>query len=206
MILKVEVEHYLVNTYFYIDDETNHGFLIDPGGDGEKLLQICAEKNFTIEKILITHGHYDHIGAVNLIQYALNIPAVMHTDGKIYAEDPTWNYSRYTVGDIRLGKVTFLDDGAQINLDVNPDFGVKMIHTPGHTLDGVIYYSAKDKVAFVGDTIFKHTYGRYDLPGGDKKILFNSIRTKILNLPSDTTLLSGHTEPTTIDAEKIFFN
>ena len=90
-------------------------------------------------------------------------------------------------------------------MNANKNFGVKMIHTPGHTLDGVIYYSAKDKVAFVGDTIFKNSYGRYDLPGGDMQTLFNSIRTKILTLPADTILLSGHTPPTTVDAEKIFF-
>lgn len=206
MILTAEVGKYnIVNSYFYIDDETRHGFLIDPGDDGDKLLKICAENNFTIEKILITHGHYDHIGAVNQIQYALNIPAIMNVNGKIYAEDPHWNCSIYLGGEIKLGNVTFLDDAAQINLDKNPNFGVKMIHTPGHTLDGVIYYSEKDKVAFVGDTIFKNSYGRYDLPGGDAKTLFNSIRTKILTLPADTILLSGHTPPTTVDAEKFFF-
>ncbi|MBR5913042.1 MAG: MBL fold metallo-hydrolase [Selenomonadaceae bacterium] len=206
MILTAEVGNFnLVNTYFYIDDETRHGFLIDPGDEGDKLLKICAENNFTIEKILITHGHYDHIGAVNQIQYALNIPAIMNVNGKIYAENPQWNCSIYVGDEIKLGKITFLDDGTQINLEKNPNFGVKMIHTPGHTLDGVIYYSKNDKVAFVGDTIFKNSYGRYDLPGGDSKTLFNSIRTKILTLPADTILLSGHTPATTVDAEKIFF-
>ena len=80
-----------------------------------------------------------------------------------------------------------------------------MIHTPGHSFDGVIYYSAKDNVAFVGDTIFKNSYGRYDLPGGDGQTLFNSIRTKILTLPEETILLSGHTDQTTVTAEKNFF-
>ncbi len=206
MILTAEVGKFnIVNTYFYIDDETRHGFLIDPGDEADKILKICAENNFTIEKILLTHGHYDHIGAVNQIQYALNIPAVMNVNGKIYAENPKWNCSIYLGGEIKLGNVTFLDDGAEIILNANKNFGVKMIHTPGHTLDGVIYYSAKDKVAFVGDTIFKNSYGRYDLPGGDMQTLFNSIRTKILTLPADTILLSGHTPPTTVDAEKIFF-
>ena len=206
MILTAEVGKFnIVNTYFYIDDETRHGFLIDPGDEADKILKICAENNFTIEKILLTHGHYDHIGAVNQIQYALNIPAVMNVNGKIYAENPKWNCSIYLGGEIKLDNIIFLDDGSQINLEANKNFGVKMIYTPGHTLDGVIYYSAKDKVAFVGDTIFKNSYGRYDLPGGDMQTLFNSIRTKILTLPADTTLLSGHTPSTTVESEKKFF-
>ena len=135
----------------------------------------------------------------------MNIPAVMHVNGKIYAENPNWNCSIYLGEEIFLKNVTFLDENAQIFLEKNKNFGVKMIHTPGHTSDGVIYYSAKDKIAFVGDTIFKNSYGRYDLPGGDMQTLFNSIRTKILTLPADTILLSGHTQPTTVDAEKIFF-
>ena len=205
MILTVEVGYYNpVNSYFYIDDETKHGFLIDPGDEAEKLLHICSQKNFTIEKILITHGHYDHIGAVNQIQDALKIPVIMHKEGKFYAEEPTWNGSNFLGGNIILNDVTYLDD-AQIVLDSNTNFGVTMIHTPGHTLDGVIYYNAKDNVAFVGDTIFKGTYGRYDLPGGDMKTLFNSIRTKILTLPDDTFLLSGHTPATTVKEEKILW-
>ena len=206
MVLTVEVGYYCpVNAYFYIDDETRHGFLIDPGEDAQKLLHIIAEKNFTIEKILITHGHYDHIGAVNEIQNALKIPVIMHREGKIYAENPDWNGSIHFKDKIILNDVTFIDDGAKINLNDNPNFGVEMIHTPGHTLDGVIYYSAKDKAAFVGDTIFREAYGRYDLPGGDGKILFNSIRTKILTLPNETILFSGHTEETTVADEKIFW-
>lgn len=206
MILSVEVGYYCpVNAYFYIDDSTRHGFLIDPGEEGQRLLHIIAEKNFTIEKILITHGHFDHIGAVNEIQDKLKISVIMHAEGKIYAKNPEWNASTFMKKPIILNDVTFRKDGAQINLDANPDFGVEMIHTPGHTFDGVIYYSAKDKVAFVGDTIFRNAYGRYDLPGGDGKTLFSSIREKILTLPDDTTLLSGHTEETTVAAEKNFF-
>lgn len=206
MILSVEVGYYCpVNAYFYIDDETQHGFLIDPGEEGQRLLHIIAEKNFTIEKILITHGHFDHIGAVNEIQDKLKIPVIMHAEGKIYAKNPEWNASTFMSKPIILNDVIFRKDGEKINLDANPNFGVEMIHTPGHTFDGVIYYSAKDKVAFVGDTIFKGSYGRYDLPGGDGKTLFESIRTKILTLPADTILLSGHTETTTVAAEKNFF-
>ena len=76
LALEVEVTDFLsVNSYFYIDDESKHGFLIDPGAQAEKILRVIEEKNFTVEKILLTHGHIDHIGAVNEIQNALKIPA-----------------------------------------------------------------------------------------------------------------------------------
>ena len=77
-----------------------------------------------------------------------------------------------------------------------------MVPVPGHTADGCIYYSAKDNVAFVGDSIFQGSYGRTDLPGGDERELLQGIAQNILSLPEDTTLLSGHSEPTTVAAER----
>lgn len=201
-ILKVEVG---VNCYFYVDGETLHGFLIDPGDEAQRLLHICAERNFVIEKILITHGHYDHIGAVNEIQQKLKIPAVMHEEGKIYATNPEWNYSDEDDQPIILNDVIFLPDHSKISVESNPNFYVELIHTPGHTKDGAIYYSEQDGIAFVGDTIFKQSYGRTDLLGGDEKTLFKSIREKILTLPDDTFLYSGHTAVTSVRDEKIFF-
>lgn len=203
MILQVEVHGFFAtNTYFYIDDETNHGFLIDPGAEPEKLLRIIDEKNFTIEKILLTHGHFDHIGAVNDIRAKLDIPVVMHRDGKIYAENADWNLSAHFGLNLTLDDVTYLDDGAEIGLSVNPNFKVKLISVAGHTTDGAIYYAEKDGFAFVGDSIFLGSYGRTDFPGGDEKTLFKNIKTKIFALPDNIILLSGHSEPTNVAAEK----
>lgn len=204
MILQVEVEERFadVNAYFYIDDKTNHGFLIDPGAEPEKLLRIIDEKNFVIEKILLTHGHFDHLGAVNAIRTKIDLNVVMHKDGRIYAENADWNLSSHFGSNITLDNVTYLDDGAEIDLSVNPDFKVKLISVAGHTADGAIYYAEKDGVAFVGDSIFLGSYGRTDFPGGDEKALFKNIKTKIFALPDDTVLLSGHTPPTTVAAEK----
>lgn len=204
LALEVEVTDFLsVNSYFYIDDESKHGFLIDPGAQAEKILQVIEEKNFTIEKILITHGHIDHIGAVNEIQAALKIPALMHENGKIYAENPTKNLSRFIIeGEYKLNDVTFIHDGENIFLQDNQNFGVKMISAPGHTTDGAIFYDAKNNLAFVGDTIFKMGRGRTDFPGGDEKTLNETINKKIFTLPEETILFSGHGEPTTVKAEK----
>lgn len=207
MILTVEVFDVIdENAYFFIDDTTNHGFLIDPGAQAERLLKIIAEKNFTIEKILLTHGHFDHIGAVNEIQHALKIPVCMSKSGNYYAKDPATNCSAFVGEAIVLDDVTCLEDDSEIILDVNKNFGVKLIPAPGHTLDGAIYYSAREGVAFVGDTIFCGSYGRVDLPGGSYSDLMKTIREKVLTLPDETILYTGHGSSTTVAAEKAMWN
>ena len=203
MILQTEVHGFFAtNSYFYVDDETHCGFLIDPGAQADKLLKIIDERGFTIEKILITHGHFDHIGAVPELQRVLKIPVCMQTNGRKYAEKPAWNLSAYFDLNVTLNDVTYLDDFSEITLSANKNFGVKLIPLAGHTTDGAIYYSAKDSVAFVGDSIFLGSFGRTDFPGGDEKILFANLKARILTLPDETILLSGHSEPTTVAAEK----
>ena len=194
-----------VMCYFYIDDETRCGFLIDPGADAERIFTVIKEKNITIEKILLTHGHYDHIGAANEIREKLKIPIFMHENGKYYAENPLWNLSKFMGNEMTLDDVELLKDGSIISLTKNPDFSVKLIAAPGHTHDGAIYYSEKDGVAFVGDTIFKHGYGRTDFYGGDSVQLLKTLRETVFTLPPKTVLLSGHSEPTTVSEEKQYF-
>ena len=203
MILMVEVRGiFATNSYFYIDDETNHGFLIDPGAEASKLLSVIAQKNFVIEKILLTHGHFDHIGAVAEIQAKLKIPVCMQKNGGAYVKNPVWNLSKFFDEEMTLDDVTFIDDNANITLDANKNFGVKLIPLAGHTTDGAVYYGAKDNVAFVGDSIFLGSYGRTDFPGGDELTLFKNLKEKILTLPDDTILLSGHSAPTNVKSEK----
>ncbi|MBR4382901.1 MAG: MBL fold metallo-hydrolase [Selenomonadaceae bacterium] len=205
MILRAEVIIYDVmeeNSYFYIDDATRRGFLIDPGAQADELLSIAAQNEFTIEKILLTHGHFDHIGAVNEIRRALKIPVLMGKGGEFYAFDAMNNGSKYFGDGIILADVTFLADGDEVTLDANKNFGVKVIAAPGHTLDGVIYYSETDAVAFVGDTVFFGGRGRTDLEGGDESTLMNTIANKVFTLPEETVLLCGHGRATTVAAEK----
>lgn len=206
MVLTVEVCGMIPeNTHFYIDDESLHGFLIDPGAEAERLLQIIAEKNFVIEKILLTHGHFDHIGAVNEIQDKLKIPVFAHELGKDYLFNPEKNLSLFTDTEIKLGEINFLADGDLICLEKNPEFNLQLIHTPGHTTDGATFYGKKNSLAFVGDTIFKGSFGRTDFPGGSFEILMQSIKTKIFALPDETILYTGHGENTSVGYEKRFF-
>ena len=211
MIVPVEIDIFGVmeeNAYFFVDDETRGGFLIDPGAEADKLLRIIEREKFTIEKILLTHGHFDHIGAVNELQARLKVEVCMQKNGRDYAENPVWNLSAYFGAEMTLDAVTYLDDYSEITLSANRNFGVKLIPLAGHTTDGAIYYSAKDNVAFVGDSIFLNSIGRTDFPGGDAQTLYKNLQEKIFTLPAATILLSGHSEPTTVENEsaRLFFS
>ena len=190
------------NAYFYIDEKTKHGFLVDPAAESEKLLKIIKDNGWTIEKILITHGHFDHIGAVEKLAKELNIPYYIHADGKQYLINPQMNLSSFFEQNIALSGAQYLQDGDEISLTSSPDVKLKVIHTPGHTADSVVYYDKNNDVAFVGDTIFKNSVGRTDLPGGNPAQLYKSIKDKIVTLPDNTVLYSGHTEQTTVQNEK----
>ncbi len=208
MVFSVEVGEMIPeNAHFYIDEESLHGFLIDPGAEADRLLKIIAKKKFVIEKILLTHGHFDHIGAVTEIQNKLKIPVFAHENGKDYLFNPIENLSLLTgEKEIKLGEVNFLSDGDIVSLEKNLDFSLKLIHTPGHTTDGATYYSEKNNLAFVGDTIFKGGFGRTDFPGGNFETLIQSIKQKIFALPDETILYSGHGEVTSVGYEKKFFS
>lgn len=205
MVETVEVDIFGImeeNAYFYIDDKTRHGFLIDPGAQADKLLKTIEREKFTIEKILLTHGHFDHIGAVNELRRALKVPVCMGRGGLFYAEDPAVNGSKFFRQDIILDDVTILEDGAEVTLNDDANFKLKVIAAPGHTLDGTIYYSAKDSLAFVGDTIFYGGHGRTDLAGGSERDLMDTIINKVFALPDDTCLYCGHGKSTTVANEK----
>ena len=203
MIAEVPVKGYFEeNCFFYIDDKTRHGFIIDPGAQARGLLNLIYEKDWTIEKILLTHGHFDHTGAVDEIRDALGIPVLAHQRSDEYLLDAQKNLSALCGPPIIVRNVEYLDDGDVLFLDSNPDFCLRVVYVPGHTTDSVMFYSEAAHTAFVGDTIFKGSIGNYQYPGGDPEDLQRSIIEKIFTLPDNTVLCSGHSEQTTVGAEK----
>ncbi len=187
--------------YFYIDEKTKHGFLIDPGAEADRILRMIHKNGWTIEKILLTHGHFDHTGAVKELSETLNIPYMIHRNGERYLKDIRLNLSSFCNRNIILNQAQYFDEGDIIGLEGNEDFALRVIHTPGHTPDSVVFYNQEDQVAFVGDTIFKGSIGNTGYPGGDPKLLQNSIVNRIFSLPEDTKLYSGHSEMTTVGIE-----
>ena len=190
------------HTYFYIDEQTKHGFVIDPGAEATRLLTFIKEKEYVIEKILLTHGHMDHIGAAQALREALGCPIVIHQEGKAYLEDANWNLSSQLGDPFTFKADQFVEHGDDIVVEANKDFKVRVIYAPGHTADGVAYYAEKEKLAFVGDIIFEGAVGRSDLPGGNSNRLLSAIRAQIFTLPDETVLYPGHGNATMVKKEK----
>ena len=187
------------NSYFYVDERSKHGFLIDPGAEPEKLASYAQSQEWIIEKILLTHGHFDHTGAVEALSALWKIPYLIHQNGKLYLENPEYNLSHFCGADIVLTHATYTED--EIVLAADPSVKLSWLHTPGHTTDSSVLYDEENHTAFVGDTIFKGSVGRTDFPGGNEVQLAQSIG-RILALPMQTVLYSGHSLPTSIEEER----
>lgn len=196
----------LTNSYLYADDATQHAFVIDPGFEPERIVAAVRDKGLTVERVLVTHGHFDHIGAARDVAQTLGVPICAGERSRKYFRDPMYNLSRqffppdgFTIPE---DEVTFLADDAVISL-AEGSLVLRLVPTPGHTEDGVMYVAETEPhLAFVGDTIFRASYGATHFPGGDERTLLASIQERILTLPDDTYLLSGHSEPTTVGEEK----
>ena len=198
-----EVQGYFsVNCYFYVDENTGHGFLIDPGAQGEELAALIRREGWEIEKILLTHGHFDHIGGIEALRWELDLPVFIHEAGKAYLEDGFLNLSTPCGETILVRDAELFRDGELFTLKGHAQPVLRAIHTPGHTPDSTVFFDAESHVAFVGDTIFKGTVGATHYPGGNARTLAQSIRERVFTLPEDTVLYSGHSEPTTVRAEK----
>ena len=155
MVRCVPVKGYFAeNCFFYIDEETRHGFVIDPGAEAQRLLAIIRREGWVIEAILLTHGHFDHTGAVDELRDTCHIPAYAYENADRYLMDGEMNLSSFCIGERVVKDVRPLRAGESICLQ-NGACRLRVIHTPGHTTDSVVYYSEKDHVAFVGDTIFR---------------------------------------------------
>lgn len=190
------------NCYFYIDEVSKAGFLIDPGAQAGLIYDVIERNGWTIEKILLTHGHFDHMGAAEVLREKLVAPIYIYPSDTRYLTDPYLNLSGNSGQSIVIRHYEELNDGELIKLKANNSFMLKVIHTPGHTPGSVTYYSEAESAAFVGDTLYEHGPGLTNFPGGNVKELEESIVNKILTLPGDTVLLSGHSSPITVNEER----
>lgn len=184
--------------YLYRENETRVIF-VDPADDGEYLYQKLQEKHFTVEAILLTHGHFDHImGSKKLREL---------TGAKIFALDaerellknPMLNVSAQWAESYSLEADEYIRDGQLLTFDTKT---CKVIATPGHTIGGCCYYFEADKLLLSGDTLFYESVGRTDLPTGSMSSLQRSVQDKLMVLPEDVRVYPGHGMPTTIGHEK----
>lgn len=203
MVKELQVQGvFAENTYFYIDSHSKSGFLIDPGAQAGLIYDAIVRNGWHIEKILLTHGHFDHFGAAELLREKLVAPIYIYSPDARYLTDTYLNLSANSGEPMIVPHYEELYDGEIIRLKANSGFNLKVISTPGHTPGSVVFYSPEERVAFVGDTLYQHGPGLTNFPGGNRAELENSIVNKVLTLPEDTLLLSGHSSPITVAEER----
>ena len=197
-VLVMEVGSIGTNCYLVINEENKSGVVIDPGGDGDMILDKIRQKGLNIEAIFLTHGHSDHIMAVDEIRTATGAKVYISQEDAAMLIKASSNLSAY-LGASREFKAAdeFFEDGETLTV---AGLNFKVIATPGHTRGGVCLIC--EDIVFCGDTVFSESIGRTDLPGGSYSQILQSIKNKILVLPDEMKLLPGHGPATTIGWER----
>lgn len=189
-----------MGTNCYVLSLDDKAILIDAAADGQLLLDYLDNKQLELVTILITHGHYDHIEALDLLHAKCpeaKIYACIHE--KEVIEDEKLSLMGHRLKEETEKSIQYLKDGYVIN---ELDLDIKIINTPGHTIGSSCFYIKNINVLFSGDTLFRETYGRIDLPTGNYDTIVDSVVAKLMKFNDDLLVLPGHGFRTTIGFER----
>ncbi len=197
----IPVTAYAQNCTLLVCEQTGQAAVVDPGGDLDRILATAAQAAARIEKILVTHGHFDHVGGVAALAARLGVPIEgPHPADRFLLESlPEWCRQFDFPPGAAFEPDRWLQDGDSVQ------FGAQTLavrHCPGHTPGHVIFFHPQERLAIVGDVLFQGSIGRTDFPRGDHATLLASIRDRLWPLGDDVTFVPGHGPNSTFGAER----
>jgi glyoxylase-like metal-dependent hydrolase (beta-lactamase superfamily II) len=186
------------NCYILGDEKSKEAVVIDPGGDFDEIEKQLKESKLDLKCIILTHGHFDHTGALAQLKKATGAEILIHAKDS-FMLSPTGQAQPFLVdsGHDPCRADRTLQEGDRIEFG---EKGLEVLHTPGHTPGGISLLI--DKMIFVGDTVFSGSIGRTDLPGGSFPQLIDSIKGKLLTKEDDYLVYPGHGPPSTVGEER----
>ena len=200
IIRQLEVSPFMENAYIVGCEETKQAVIFDPGDEAGRIAAEVQRLGLTVREIIATHAHIDHIGAVHALKEMLGVPFRIHKNEEILVK--AYDQQCRMFG-IRFGAEPgidgYIEEGGEIAVG---NLKARVLLTPGHSPGGLcFYFQGSPGSVIVGDTLFMGSIGRTDLIGGDMKTLIANIKNKILTLPEDTKVYSGHGPMTTVGRE-----
>src|SRR5258708_3490685 len=199
LVACITVGAFQENCYLYACPQTLEAVIIDPGDEAARIIDRIQELKFIPRYIINTHGHIDHICAIDEVSAVYPVPLAIHPDDVfMYTEDRTARIYGRQAPLVKRKPDMLLREGDTISFGT---LTLEVLHTPGHT-PGWICVVSRPYCVFSGDTLFRRSIGRTDLPGGNYEQIVTSIREKLYTLDEDLVVFPGHGDPTTIIEEK----
>lgn len=202
----VPVTPFQQNCAIVFDDVSKRGVVVDPGGDAERILDAVGKLGVAVERILLTHGHIDHAGGAAALRDALGggtsgLPIEgPHQADRFLLEGLERQGREYGIAGVRnVVPDRWLVEGDEVDIGGHV---FSVLHCPGHTPGHLVFHSAADRFALVGDVLFRGSVGRTDFPYGDGPALLRSIREKLFPLGDEVSFLCGHGPGSTIALER----
>ena len=190
------------NCSIFGDEQTREAIVVDPGDELDRIQQVLDRHHLRVTAIVVTHAHIDHIGGAHKLRQATGAPVYMNPNdadlARMLDEQAAWlGMPTPEAPEVDVPAA----DGGKLALGAT-EFHI--LHTPGHTQGSISLWIPAENKLVAGDTLFKDSIGRTDLPGGDGRQILRSIHAKLLPLPEDTVVIPGHGDNTTIGREKQF--
>jgi len=187
------------NCYIVGCEKTKQAAVIDPGDEADRIMAAVREAGLKVTHVLLTHAHFDHIGAVDEVVKASGAPLALHPDDLPLLQAGggalLFDFQPPPIP----AEVASLAAGQEIGVG---ELTLRVLHTPGHTPGHVTFYAPAEGALFDGDVLFADGIGRTDLPGGSFEVLMRSIGEQLMTLPDDTIVYPGHGPATTIGRER----